>query len=445
MTEHHKSLISLGLPIIIGNIGTIILNFADTFMIGRHSIEELAAASFVNTIFIMVIIFSLGFSYGITPIVGNLFGRGERGRAGVILKNSLASNALLGAIIIPIMTLLYLYIDRLGQPEELLPLIRPYYTVSLMSLPFILWFNCFKQFADGITDTKISMWIMLSGNVLNIIGNYILIYGVLGFPELGLLGAGISTLCSRACMALAFTLCFFCSNKYKSYRKGFTGGRVNKADFTRLNTLGWPLAFQMGMETAAFSLSGVMVGWIGTMELAAHQIMLTISQLFYMIYYGMAAAVAVRVSYFNGQHDYLSLNKSVKAGLNIIFFIAACVAVPVFLTRHTIGYVFTDNETVCLLVAEVIIPMIVYQFGDGLQCNYANALRGLSEVRPLMFVAFISYFIISLPLGYVLGIVLGYGLTGIWFAFPFGLTVAGILYYMFFRRKMNRLVSACPD
>lgn len=262
--SNYRALLWLGIPIVIGQIGVIILGFADTLMIGHHSTHELAAASFVNNMFNLAIIFSTGFSYGLTPIVGSLFGQNRCEEVGRTLKNSLAANTLLAAIVCLVMAVLYWNIDKLGQPEELLPAMRPYYLVLLASLPFVLWFNGFKQFTDGITDTRISMWILLGGNVLNIIGNYLLIYGKAGFPELGLLGAGIATLASRILMVIAYVILFFCTSRYDVFRKGFAKGRLNRSDFGLLNKLGWPIAGQMGMETASFSLSAIMVGWLGS-------------------------------------------------------------------------------------------------------------------------------------------------------------------------------------
>ena len=174
--SNSRALLWLGIPIVIGQIGVIILGFADTLMIGHHSTQELAAASFVNNMFNLAIIFSTGFSYGLTPIVGSLFGQHHHEAAGRALKNSLAANTLLAVIVCLVMGLLYWNLEHLGQPEELIPVMRPYYLVLLSSLPFVLWFNGFKQFTDGITDTRISMWILLGGNVLNIVGNYLLIY-----------------------------------------------------------------------------------------------------------------------------------------------------------------------------------------------------------------------------------------------------------------------------
>ena len=432
---HYKALFFLGLPIVIGQIGVIILGFADTLMIGHHSTSELGAASFVNNVFNLAIIFSTGFSYGLTPIVGSLYGNKQFASVGQALRCSLLANLLVGILLTVIMGVLYLNVERLRQPEELLPLIKPYYIVLLISLVFVLLFNGFKQFTDGITDTKTAMWILLGGNVLNIIGNYILINGKLGFPELGLLGAGISTLFSRIVMVIVFAVLFFYSRRFLRYKLGFFRLGWSRQMFMRLNGLGWPVAFQMGMETASFSLSAVMIGWLGTIALASHQIMCAISQFTFMMFYGMGAAVAVRVSNFKGQEDTVNVRRSAYAGFHLIMAMAVVLGGIVFLCRNYLGGWFTDNEEVSALVATLIIPMLVYQFGDGLQINFANALRGISDVKPMMLIAFVAYFIISLPVGFFCGFVLGWGAVGVWMAFPFGLTSAGIMLWLRFRYK----------
>lgn len=439
MNTHYRALLGLGLPIVIGQIGVIVLGFADTIMVGHHSSVELAAASFVNNMFNLAIIFSTGFAYGLTPVVGRLFGEKKTFETGQVLKNSLLANTVLAALVCALLLALYLNLDRLGQPDELIPYMRPYFMVLFVSLPFVLWFNAFKQFSDGITDTKVSMWILLGGNLLNIIGNYILIYGKLGLPEMGLTGAGLSTLISRILMVVAYVVLFFFTNRYRHFRKGFSTGKINRADFTLLNRLGWPIAAQMGMETASFSLSAIMVGWLGSTELATYQVMIAVSQICFMIYYGMGAAVSVRISNFLGQRDFYNVNRTANTGFHIILVMIICTSVPIYLLRHHIGGWFTDDASVSLMVAQVIVPFLLYQFGDGLQINFANALRGIADVRPMMLFSFIAYFVISLPLGYIFGFTLNWGITGIWMAFPFGLTSAGIMYYLRFRYKVKTL------
>lgn len=439
--KHYRALITLGIPIVVGQIGNIVLGFADTLMVGHHSMAELAAASFVNNIFMLFVILAMGFAYGLTPIIGNMFGQGENNGIGHTLRNALAANTVLAAILLVVLTTIYINLDRLGQPEELLPLMRTYMKVNIVSIPFVCWLNTFKQFYDAIGHTRTPMYILIGGNIINIIGNYALIYGAWGLPELGLLGAGLSTALSRVIMAAVAVLIFFNANRYRCFSNAFRRSRFNKKTFAHVNAMGWPLALQMGMETAAFSVTAMFVGWIGTTALAAHQIMLTISQTFYMVYYGLAAAVAVRVSYFHGQRDLRAVNETAAAGFHIILFVAVCASLPIFLLRHRIGLWFTNDGEVCRLVAQTIAVLIIYQFGDGLQCNFANSLRGISHVKPMISIAFFSYFIVSLPLSWLLGIRLGYGLVGVWSAFPVCLTCAGFLYLTCFRRKLKEEIQ----
>lgn len=439
--SHYKALFFLGLPIVIGQVGVIILGFADTLMIGHHSTEELGAASFVNNVFNLVIIFSVGFSYGLTPIVGELYGTRQFPPAGQALRCSLLANFLIAVLLTVIMGVLWLNVENLGQPEELIPLIKPYYLVLLASLMFVMLFNGFKQFTDGITDTKTAMWILLGGNVLNIIGNYLLIYGKLGFPELGLLGAGISTLFSRIMMVVVFVAVFVRSPRFLRYKIGFFRLGWSRSVLRRLNALGWPIGFQMGMEAASFSLSAVMIGWLGTIALASHQIMLTISQFTFMMYYGMGAAVAVRVSNFKGQEDMLNVRRSAYAGFHLMMALGVTFSLIVFLCRNYLGGWFTDSTQVAGMVTSLVLPFLVYQFGDGLQITFANALRGISDVKPMMLIAFIAYFLISLPVGYFCGFTLEWGIIGIWMAFPFGLTSAGIMLWLRFRQQIKLRTS----
>ena len=437
--SRYGALAALGLPIVVGQIGNVVLGFADTLMVGHHSMEELAAASFVNTMFTLVVLFATGFSYGLTPVAGSLFGRGMKGDIGAAVKNSLTANMLLSAALVAVTVVFCLNIHRFGQPDELLPLMRPYLWVNIASLPFLCCFNTFKQFFDGITDTKTPMFVIIGGNLLNIFGNWVLIYGELGAPELGLFGAGLSTALSRVVMAAACVVLFFRHRRYREFRAGFAAASASRGGMRCLASLGLPVALQMGMETAAFSLSAIFVGWIGTTALAAHQVVITVSQLLYMVSSGMAAAVAVRVSYFAGQKDYRAVRRTSTCGLQLILTIAATLSLPVFLLKDTISWWFTDSAEVCVLVSQTVIPLIAYQLGDAVQYTFANSLRGIEHVRPMIWIAFFAYFVVSLPLGWMLGIHMGYGLVGIWSAFPVCLSTAGLLYFLCFRRALGRL------
>ncbi len=437
--HHYRELLSIGFPIIIGQLGTIILGFADTLMIGHHSTPELAAAGLVNNIFGLVFVSYMGFTYGLTPIIGKLYGEERTDCIGQKVRNSFFANMLTGAIFTAVLILLYLNLAHIGQPEELLSLIRPYFLVNLASVLFMGIFFTMKQFLDGIGKTKVAMWAMIGGNVVNILGNWVLIYGVAGFPELGLLGAGISTLVSRILMALAMVSIVIAGKGFREYRHDLIHSSINKTDFKEMNRLGWPVALQLGMESAAFTLSCVMVGWLGTIPLAAHQVMITLSQLFYLVLSGMAAALAIRVSHFMGQKDYAAVRRNAYDGFRLNLLFSLCMGIPVFLLRHQIGGWFNDNAEVQAYVSVLIILMMIYQFGDGLQYTFANALRGIACVKPMVLYAFIAYFVISLPLGYTLGFTCGMGILGIWIAFPFGLTIAGEMYRRRFEKELQKI------
>ena len=437
--EDYSATIKIGVPIVLGQLGIVVVGLVDNIMVGHFSTSDLAAASFVNSVFNIPILFGMGFSYGLTPLVGQFFGRGDKCRVGGLLRNSLLANFMIGLFLSVAMGIMYLNVHRMGQPEELLPLIRPYFLLQLTSLVFVMMFNSFKQFADGITDTKTSMWIMLSANLLNIIGNSLLIYGVWGLPALGLTGAGISTLASRIFMFVAFAILFFRKQSYRRYLVGYHRTTYNTGDLKVLNRMGMMVGLQMGMETALFSISGVMIGWLGTVPLAAHQVVASISTLGFMVYYGVGSAVSIRVSNFFGRGDIAGVRRATLAGTHLLGLLAISVSVFFLLVREHIGWLYTSSEDVVNLVAVLMVILVFYQFGDSLQIIFANALRGVADVTSMAVISFIGYFVIALPVSYVCGFVLDWGIEGIWVGYPVGLTLTGGMmcwrFYHFLRKK----------
>ena len=437
--EDYSATIKIGVPIVLGQLGIVVVGLVDNIMVGHFSTSDLAAASFVNSVFNIPILFGMGFSYGLTPLVGQFFGRGDKFRVGGLLRNSLLANFMIGLFLSVAMGIMYLNVHRMGQPEELLPLIRPYFLLQLTSLVFVMMFNSFKQFADGITDTKTSMWIMLSANLLNIIGNSLLIYGVWGLPALGLTGAGISTLASRIFMFVAFAILFFRKQSYRRYLVGYHRTTYNTGDLKVLNRMGMMVGLQMGMETALFSISGVMIGWLGTVPLAAHQVVASISTLGFMVYYGVGSAVSIRVSNFFGRGDIAGVRRATLAGTHLLGLLAISVSVFFLLVREHIGWLYTSSEEVVNLVAVLMVILVFYQFGDSLQIIFANALRGVADVTSMAVISFIGYFVIALPVSYICGFVLDWGIEGIWVGYPVGLTLTGGMmcwrFYHFLRKK----------
>lgn len=441
---HYKALIQLGVPIVIGQIGIVVVGLADNIMVGQYSTYDLAAASFVNSVFNIPILFGLGFSYGLTPLVGQFFGKKDKFKIGQLLRNSLLVNGLMGILLTLFMGILYLNLDKMGQPLEILPLIRPYFLLQLSSLPFIMLFNSFKQFADGITDTKTPMYIMISANLLNIIGNYIFIYGKGGMLPMGVTGAGISTLISRILMFIAFAVLFYRNLHYRRYLVGYKRSGYNRPDILSLNKMGWMIGIQMGLETALFSVTGVMVGWLGSIALAAHQIVIAISTLGFMIYYGVGAAISVRVSNYYGQNDIPNIRKTTVAGYHLILCLAVTASSLFLLSRNSIGYLFTNETEVLRTVALLIYILVAFQFGDSLQITYANALRGIGDVISMALISFVGYFVIAMPICYICGFVFNWGLTGIWLGYPIGLTATGLMlcgrFYYITRKLKKRLI-----
>lgn len=435
--SHYKEILKLGIPIVIGQLGVIIVGFADNIMVGQYDSVHLAAASFVNSVFNVPILFGLGFAYGLTPLVGQAFGRGDTSKVGQYLKNSLMVNFFIGVFLSLVMGVLYANLDKLGQPAELLPIIRPYFLLQLFSLIFVMLFNAFKQFSDGITDTLTPMFVMLAANLFNIVGNYILIYGKLGLPDMGLTGAGISTLASRVLMLVAFAIIFSHKKQFKPYFKVYKHIECNRKDALELNRMGWMVGIQMGLETALFSVAGVMIGWLGTASLAAHQTLATVSTLGFMMYYGIGAAISVRVSNYFGRDDMINLRKTVTAGFHIIVLLAIGASSIFFLGRNLIGPIFTASIEVHQIVVTLIPILLLYQIGDAIQITFANSLRGIGDVNSMAIISVIGYIFIALPLCYICGFIFDWGIQGIWIGFPVGLITAGVLFCLRFYYKIG--------
>lgn len=440
-SSHYSTILRLGTPIILGQLGNVILGFIDTIMVGHYSAGALSAAGFVNNIFNLGILALIGFSYGATPVIGAFYGRKEVDNVGASFKDSIFANSLCGILIIVIYSILYMNLGNLGQPSELLPIMRPYFFTLLLSLPFIVLFNSFKQFTDTVAATKTAMWVILTGNITNIILNWLLIYGIAGFPELGLTGAGIATLAARIIMVVMFYLLISRQSKFRAYRKGFKARKTRKKDVVYLFRIGTPLGLQMGMETASFSLASLLMGWLGATELAAFQVMCIAGSLCFLIYYSIGAAACIRMSHYRGRDDWNNVLHTAHASLHIILLAAVVLSAGIALFQHELAALFTDDTSIQQMFTALLIPMLMYQASDGIQTNYANALRGIEVTKPLGIYAFISYICLALPASYLLGFTLDMGAIGVASGLPIGLTVAAILYMVRFRKEMRRHIN----
>jgi len=430
--------ISLGLPIIIGQLGSIFQQFADTMMVGNYGDLELSAAGFAGQVFTFVLYFLLGMSYASTPVVGSAFGEGNLKLVKKRLKESVIVNLLFSFLLVAILLLLYGHIDILRQPEEIMPVALPYYLVLTASVPFLAVFNALKQYSDAIGQTKYPMWIMLASNVLNIGLNYLLIFGKMGCPELGLLGAGVATLSARVFMVIAMSLVVMGSKYYSKINKQKSDTKPTLKGMSNIFFLGIPICVQLGLETAAFTVSSIYMGWISADALAGHQVMSTISTLCFQLVYGIGAAASIIISQYVGKHDARDIRRTASTALIIGAGIILFMMSGIYLFRYPLIGCFTDSQDIIKVILSILPCFMVYQIWDCTQIIFANALRGLGAVSRLMLYAFIAYVVVSLPLGYIFAFVLDYGPAGVWSGIPFGLATAGMLYYYEFRRTLSR-------
>lgn len=433
-----REILRIGLPIMLGQACVIILAFADNIMIGWHSVDELAASSFVNNVMNLFILTELGFAAGMTPMIGADNGTGNIKGIGITVKNGLMTNGIIGGISIILLTIIYFCLDHFGQAPELMPYIKPYFAIIGISTLFALGFNVLKQFTDGICRPMISMTLLMIGNLLNIFGNWVLIYGKLGFPEMGLTGAGISTLVSRALILLVFVVFIFKSKKMNEYARAIKEALLSRGEMKTVFKMGYPVGIQMALESSTFTFAAVMAGWLGVIQLAAHQVVITISQLFFLMMQGLSFAVSILVSNAFGRKDLGSVREYARKGYFMTLGISATLSVLLYCFRYQAAGIFTDSPEVSAMAVSLFFLLFAYQFGDGLQLCFANVLRGIQDVKPIMYAAFVSYYLIAIPSAYVLGFKTSLGIHGIWLGFPIGLTLAGIFFYARYRSDLRR-------
>ena len=435
--SHYSATLRLGLPIAIGQLGVIILGFADTLMVGRYSTDALAASAFVNNLFTLFTFLLMGYSYGLTPIVSTLFGQGKQAEAGEQLKPALLSGTVFCLLLMAVWGIAFFNLEHFGQPDELLPLIRPYFLVILVSMIFVMLYNELRQFTDGLTHTTLGMYTLMIGNALNIVGNWLLIYGPGPFPEMGLLGAGIATLLARVLMVVLMVAALWWKKGYAPYREGFARCRASLDGMQAIVRASLPIAIQMGLECAAFTMSAVMAGWVGKVELAAYQVMVTIGTLGFLLYYSFGAGTSIRVANFYGQHDRTNVFHAGAAGRNLLFLMAACSSLLIYLLAEPLIRVFTTDTAVIAISLSLIPFLVLYQFADAMQICYANILRGTGHVLAMVRIAIISYLIVNIPAAFILGFSLGWGVKGIFLAFFIGLFTAATLFFKEYRKAMR--------
>ena len=429
---------TLALPIIISHLGQVTVSLADTFMVGRLGTVELAAVAFASSIYSLIFIFGLGFSLGQTPHVGKAFGKRQWWKIGMFFQNALFINIILGLVLSGVVFLLTPLLYYLNQPVNVVNVAMPYFNWSIAStVPILLFFTC-RQFAEGVGNTKIAMWVTISGNIINIILNYLLIFGKCGFPALGIEGAGITIFIVRVLMASAFVILIFGHSALKKFTQYFSWKKINTKVIATLIKTGLPISGQLVVEVLVFSLSAIMIGWINEVNLAAHQIVLQLASATFMVGLGIGSACTILISQQFGSKHYKNTRFIALSSLHIVTAFNLFTAIALIVLRYQIPSWFSSDPEVIYVAAQLFIIAGIFQLFDGWQMVGLAALRGLTDVTFAMFIAITCYVILALPVGYLLGFVWHLGSVGVWTGLCIGLMVAAVAYrlrFLYFMRK----------
>lgn len=427
--------LKIALPVMFAQLGQAIVMLADTVMVGHLGTVELAAVSFGSSVFMIGFLFALGLSIGATPLIGKEYAAGGHRRSAIIFQNSILFDIGVSLVLGGIMWVVSCFMDRMGQPDEVWPLAQVYFRISVYTLPFVLLFQSFRQFMEGIGNTKYAMVITLVGNLLNIFLNWVLIFGKLGCPMLGVAGAAYATLIARILMSIAFVVLFFVKRPLIRYFYFFGKKSFSRREIKGLAYVGIPIGSQMLLETLGMSLSSIMVGWFGAVALASHQIAMNLSSLTFMISSGLASATTIRVSHQIGVKDFKSMRKAGIASTHLSLVFSCVCAIILFFFRVQIASAFSVDPEVLELSSLLIAIVAIYQFGDGFQVVSIGALRGMSDVYAPMVVAIVCYLIVNLSMAYLLAVIFNWGAVGVWIAFMIELYLAAILLGLRFRHK----------
>lgn len=435
----YKRNLNVALPIVFTQLGGAIVQLVDTLMVGQLGTVPLASISFASSVFIIGFIFSIGILMGLTPLVGMAYVQHHRARTTELFQNSLTLATLSALFTCGLLYGTTYLMPYMGQDKAVVECAIPYFHSLTLSLVPFLYFFAIKQFMEGMGNTWVAMVITIVSNVINIILNYALIFGKWGFPELGVLGAGVSTLISRLIMPVLFVVAMRTRNVWWDYFRAFRWRLFSRKQLWELVKVGAPIAAHMLLEVLAFALSAIMVGWLGATPQAGHQIAQNMSHLTYMIVLGIGSATTVRVSHQIGVRDLRAARMAGNASMHLCLVYNAIAGTLLIVFRHEIAGAFSSDLAVIDIGGQLLIMAGIFQVSDGLQTVGAGVLRGLTDVRIVMVYAFIAYLCINLPCSYLLGFVFGLGAVGVWGGFIFGLSIAALLFHFRSRKMFRRL------
>ncbi len=440
-TKEFQYNLKLAFPIMLGQLGHVMVGLVDNLMVGQLGAAELAAISLGNSLIFIALSIGIGFSFAITPLIAEADGECniENGRSffhhGMILCG--INGLLLFILLLFAKPILY----HLDQPPEVVDLAIPYLEIVAFSMIPLMLFQGFKQFADGLSQTKYAMYATLVANLVNIVFNYLLIYGIWIFPRLELEGAALGTLISRFFM-LAF-LYYILKNKkkFKAYFIWSKRKQLNLSIFKRLFALGFPTALQMFFEVALFTASIFLAGILGTNSQAANQIALNLASMTFMIAVGFSVTATIRVGNQKGKKNFTELRRIAFSIFLMVFIIMGIFALMFILTKGILPTFYIDNAEVISIASSLLIVAAIFQLSDGLQAVFLGALRGLQDVKIPSIICFVAYWIIGFPIGYYFGKEEVLGAMGIWLGLFAGLTVSALMLYLRFDHLTKKLIK----
>lgn len=431
---HYLSNLKLAIPVVISQLGHILVQTADSIIVGHFAgTIPLAAVALTNNVFMIPMMIGMGISYGLTPLIAQENGRGNYSECGRLLSNSLFINLLTGAVLFGVVYLSSLYlITNLDQTAAVVAQTKPLLQLMGLSVIPMLIFNTFKQFAEGLGFTKQAMMISIWGNVLNICLGIIFVKGLFGVHPMGVKGVGYSTLIDRSLMAIIMGAYVLRSPIFKKYLASFAMRQIDKLRCIRILQIGTPVALQYTFEVSAFSGAGIMVGTIGAVPQAAHQVAMNMAAVTYMMAGGISAAAAIKSGNYFGAKNYHHLRQSAISSYHIVLAFMTGTALLFTLGNHILPWIYTEDRAVINVAAQLLIIAAIFQLFDGAQVVGLGILRGMGDVNVPTVVTFLAYWVVGIPAGYILGLHMGYGVGGVWMGLVLGLMTASILLYLRF-------------
>lgn len=444
--DHYKANLRLALPIALSQLGYVIVQFADNAMVGSYGGDDplpLSAVSFGVMMSFVLFSLAMGITLGLTPVIGEHFARGEYRRTAHYLQSSLVSYPILGVIFMVLQQLSVPLLYKLGQPVEVVDMAVPYYQLMGYSLPAIMLYGCFKQFLEGAGNTVAPMVIAITTNGINIVLNWIFIYGNCGCEAMGVYGAGLATLIARWASPVLIFIYFVVKNEYRDYLKLFSRGVKYLQDTYRLLTIGVPLAGQMLLEGSAFVVTSVMMGWFGAEALAANQVAMTYGNAAFMLTIALGSAATIRVSHCYGLGDREKMRDVVISSAHLSALWGVMVLVSFIVFRGALPRLFTPSEPIVILASQMMILVGLYQVSDAIQGTLIGVLRGMQDVKIIAGLSFVAYVLLNIPVGYLVAFTFGFGSTGLLAGYVVGLSTAAIAYAVRVYRNLNSEKIVC--